>query len=555
VTRPRGPAVALLTVAALLAMAAPASAHARLLSSTPAGGSTVAEVPPEIVLEFNERIEASFGGVQVFDSAGNRIDSGEPQIGGSTVRVALGELPSPGDYTVVFRIISGDSHPVESRFAFSYRPPASSPEPSPAPSVIPPSPPAQGPQPIDIELQGAGTASTVGLWLSRLVNYISMTLVVGLLLAGLILLKQFPDAQRRALSLAGRVSLIWVLSCASLFVFGLSVAAALAVPEAVKGELPGRFAGTRFGQAVLVQGALALGTSVLALAAGKGRRKLAVLSAALAGLALFAPGSWGHAGTSKLLAIAIASDWAHLAAVTTWVGGLVVLATMVLPRSSTIEPAAPAQRFSKLAGVAVVVVLVSGAVNAAMRIDSPGQLLSTEWGKLVLVKLLLFAGIAFLGYRNRSRMLPALAADPDTARAGFRKLALVEIGIMLLSLSTATALASTIPADAEAASRIQSIATTFGPGQINLTVDPATVGENVMHLYFLDPAGQPLEVTEPSVSLAMPGTTLEARLFQAGPGHYTVLSQTIERAGTYSVAVTATVDGGRQTATGTVEIR
>jgi putative copper export protein len=381
-----------------------------------------------------------------------------------------------------------------------------------------------------------------------------MTLVVGLLLAGLVLLKQFPDDQRRALSLAGKASLIWVLSCAALFVFGLSVAAALAVPEAVKGELPARFAGTRFGQAVLAQGALALGTSVLALA-GKGRRKLAVLSAGLAGLALFAPGSWGHAGTSKLLAIAIASDWAHLAAVTTWVGGLVVLATMVLPRSSTIEPAAPAQRFSKLAGVAVVVVLVSGAVNAAMRIDSPGQLLSTEWGKLVLLKLLLFAGIAFLGYRNRSRMLPALAADPDTARAGFRKLALLEVGIMLLSLSTATALASTIPADAEAASRIQSIATTFGPGQINLTVDPAAVGENVMHLYFLDPAGQPLEVTEPSVSLAMPGTTLEARLFQAGPGHYTVLSQTIDRAGTYSVAVTATVDGGRQTATGTVEIR
>ena len=114
---------------------------------------------------------------------------------------------------------------------------------------------------------------------------------------------------------------------------------------------------------------------------------------------------------------------------------------------------------------------------------------------------------------------------------------------------TATALASSIPSDAEAAARIQTLVTPFGRGQINLTVDPAEVGENVMHLYFLDPpaaaGGRPTPrsawryrapPSKPSCSIPGRATTRSWRRPSSRPG-------------TYSVVVTASVEAA---ATGTV---
>lgn len=50
---------------------------------------------------------------------------------------------------------------------------------------------------------------------------------------------------------------------------------------------------------------------------------------------------------------------------------------------------------------------------------------------------------------------------------------------------------ASVPADAETAARIQSFATVFGDdGQLNVTVDPAQPGTNVVHVYFLDAAGR-----------------------------------------------------------------
>jgi copper transport protein len=552
------PLLALLFVVVL--NAAPAMAHARLVSSTPAGGATVTEAPREILLQFSERIETSFGGVQVFDPRGERIDTGEPAIAGTSVRTPIGQLPGPGSYTVVFRIISGDSHPVEARLAFAFEPPA------PSPSPIPGQSPAaggstspSGPTPLEIELEQAGPGSAAGLWAARIVNHLSMTLVVGLLLTAGFLIpggSGLSDHQRRPLSLVVVVGAIWAASCVALFVYGLSVAAALPLPTALRGELTSKFMDTRFGLASATQAALAVLAAATAMVASKtGNRRALLASLAIVAVAALAPGFWGHAGTSKLTPLAIARDWAHLLAVSSWVGGLAVLATFLLRPSEDIDISTSAQRFSRLAGTAIAVVFITGAVNAAMRIRTPGDLFSTSWGRLVLVKLALFAGIGALGWRNRNKMLPMIDRGVAGARKAFRKLAVFELGLMFLAIGTATALASTIPSDAEAAARIQSIATTFGPGQINLTVDPAKVGNNVVHLYFLDNRGRPLIVADPSLLLSSTTSNIEARLLQAGPGHYTVLSQRITRPGDYRVVVRANVVGQSQTATGSVTVR
>lgn len=565
----------------LAVLAGPAVAHARLISTDPPGGATVEQAPDHVALTFSERIETSFGGVQVFDPAGERVDAGDAQITDTRVQVPLAPLEAAGSHTVVFRVISGDGHPVESRFSFEYQPqtsplptptgsptpatdptPTAGPTPTPSPAETATAAPAPArpanptAAPADFDLEDAGTGTTVGLWTSRLVNYLALTAVVGLLLAAAVLLAAgggLSGRQRGVVRLAAVAGGLWALSAVALFVFGLSTVAARPLPDALSGDLPARFAATRFGYTTLAQGGVAVATTALALLARSRRGVLAALAAAALGG--FAPAWWGHAGTAPLPVMALASDWVHVLATTTWVGGLAALAVLLLGTAGTErEFATPAQRFSRIAGWAIAAVLVTGTVNSLLHIDAANQLWTTTWGRLVLAKVALFASIAWLGWRNRRRLLPRLTGEHLDARKAFRTLALAEVALMAAAFGVATGLASSIPADAEAAARIQSVVTAFGDGQINLTVDPATAGDNVMHLYFLGPTGQQRDVDDPTLTLTSDAATIEPVLLTAGTGHYTVLNERIDASGEYRVTVTATSDGERLTTTASITI-
>ena len=94
----------------------PASAHTKLLSSTPARDAKVTALN-EVTLVFSERVTRAQ--VQVRDAAGGRHQAGAAQVKGATVtqKVAAG-LPA-GAYTVDYRVVSADGHPVEESVPFS----------------------------------------------------------------------------------------------------------------------------------------------------------------------------------------------------------------------------------------------------------------------------------------------------------------------------------------------------------------------------------------------------------------------------------------------------
>lgn len=129
--------------------------------------------PGQVSLTFSKRVEASFAGVQVFDPAGQRAEAGESTVVDTQVTVPLQPLTVPGTYTVVFRIVSGDSHPVESQFTFVYAPPPP-PPPAPEPSAsaaasasaspsAEPSPQvAPAPPSIELETRGRAPRSACG---------------------------------------------------------------------------------------------------------------------------------------------------------------------------------------------------------------------------------------------------------------------------------------------------------------------------------------------------------------------------------------------------------
>lgn len=102
----------------LVAGAGPAEAHNILVRTSPVDGSTLARLPDVIVLTFNEPGQADGTVVAVTGPAGN-VSSGSAMLIDSDVRQAVGPGSPAGRYTVDWRVVSADGHPVSGAFTFT----------------------------------------------------------------------------------------------------------------------------------------------------------------------------------------------------------------------------------------------------------------------------------------------------------------------------------------------------------------------------------------------------------------------------------------------------
>lgn len=164
-------ALAAAPVAGLSLMAAPAAvAHDQLVSSTPADGGAVSTPLTSVELVFSNAIPGEFVQVAVTDAAGATFQDGAPQTVGDTVTQAVQQLPD-GAYTIAYRVVSSDGHPIEGAVAFTVAgvgPAAPSETPSEPPAETPssdtPSEAASTPaeQPSDETTPAAGSDSSSG---------------------------------------------------------------------------------------------------------------------------------------------------------------------------------------------------------------------------------------------------------------------------------------------------------------------------------------------------------------------------------------------------------
>ncbi|MFJ4028878.1 copper resistance protein CopC [Paenarthrobacter sp. NPDC089989] len=109
---------ALAFASAVLFGAAPASAHDVAESTTPANGATVAAVPASVSITFNNRPLAIGSGMTVTAGGENWADGAVEIIDNQAVQKLRPGAPA-GEYTVVWRVVSSDSHPIEGTFKFT----------------------------------------------------------------------------------------------------------------------------------------------------------------------------------------------------------------------------------------------------------------------------------------------------------------------------------------------------------------------------------------------------------------------------------------------------
>jgi methionine-rich copper-binding protein CopC len=114
----RAIAVLVLLVGSAALGAPAASAHAKLVSSSPANGSSSDVGPSRIVLTFDEAVTVT--SVRAQNDQGTFVAVGDPVVDGSSVSVTWPGGQQPGLYRVGYVVISDDGHPVEGTIIFTY---------------------------------------------------------------------------------------------------------------------------------------------------------------------------------------------------------------------------------------------------------------------------------------------------------------------------------------------------------------------------------------------------------------------------------------------------
>jgi copper transport protein len=488
-------------VVCLLGTASPASAHPVLTGADPAPGSIQQRPPSSLTLRFAGLIEPGRSSVTLAAA-----DTGRParlEVATSTGHLLQARLPrlAVGTYGVAYSVTGFDGHVVTSRFYFAYWPSG-----APAPAG----------------LGDLGRRSTRFSAASSLPRAVAMT--ASLPLSGLMLMAAvFLGRGRRkprglTATLAGLSLLVAVSDLAALALTGG----------------PGQIARSRYGLLIGLHAAIALWLLFLARFTERSR------SGAVAGAGLLVPlALTSHEfalSTHPLLSAAV--DFAHLVSAAVWVGGLCWLLLRLVDRDGA-SLLGEARRFSTLAGVAALVVVASGTSNAWSRIPSWVLLFGSGYGRVLLVKILLVAGVLGIALANR-RLARQRSMRPGSGRTlvgeGLTMAAVLAMAAVLVSMTPPPRI---VPAPA--APLLQSVV--LGDRAYSVLMFPALPGQNTVTIRPLD-AG---------TATGAPAEAPQTQLVSAGRGPRPVALQQTASGWTGSLELPRTAAALRLFAGGTLQ--
>ncbi len=371
-----------------LAFPAAAAAHATLDRTTPHFGKRLEHSPAAVRLLFDQSVKALPNAIDVFTAKG-RMVSGPSRSSGDkrTVSAPVSYL-SRGAYTVRWRVVSADGHVVSGVFTFGVR------------HRAPPATEAFG-------ASGPTTEEHIVRWL----YFLALALLGGGLGFRLLIARgELPAAaERRFYHLVGLGALAVIQIGILAFLLRAEDALQLPFVAFLYGDLSPLAGGTRSGTAFIAMTlGFALVSALVFLAWLTDRRVLLWPAFALtlgfaSGLSLSGH-SAADAGSSWLSQLA---DWAHLAAASLWVGGLVQLAFVVWPKAPDLRRAA-FLRFSKLATVLIAVLLSAGIYLSILRLPRLSDLWTVSYGQVLLVKLALVSLALLWGAAHHFLVRPAL---------------------------------------------------------------------------------------------------------------------------------------------------
>ncbi len=606
--------VALLAALWLVVVAPAAAAHADLTATEPAAGEVLERSPSEIVLRFSEGVDPIAGGIRLVRDNGEEVGRFDIEHNeGSVLRVELGQVLEPAAYVVAWRAVSADSHPIRGAFVFHVGPGSGSGLAADTSALVSRLLADQGGTP------GTGAVLAAGRWLS----FVGVLIVVGALLivlwgpvlGGPARWDGLIDAGRSVDPLdaedgAERVDggsdgdSWWRLRRLVVVAAGLGVAGSVLMIAAQAVSVSGNWrdvvdvrawwevASTRSGRwwvARLVLLVLALVGGGLA---GRGQAHPPTAHGAFFAGTRPRPARWwggwsslvgvgiaatavglalvtalgGHAVSGRWVALGVAATVVHLLALGFWMTGVVLLVSLWRGGSEA-QPLslAVARAFSPWALAVVVVVVATGAFNSVRQVGDVSLLTSTDYGTVLVVKVVLVAGLIGVAALSRRALHRAVVATPaDTApvngaartpgrsvpspglagsaaRGSLRRTVMFEALVFAGVLVASAVLVNIRPAYSERSGPTTG-SDTVGQRLVQVVLEPARAGSNALHVYLSSPGGaldraDPITVTATLAEADL--GPIDVEVFPAGPNHVTSPSVDLPLKGRWSFEVTA----------------
>lgn len=506
--------------------------HAVLLNSTPAAEASLDVSPKEIVFNFNENVGPIF--IKVLDRTGSEVGSpGEWRTDGNDVFMSLNdELPN-GTYIATYRVISADTHPVGGSVVFAVGEPIASMD--------------------DVAAAGGETSGwVVPVVINRFLQYGAMLLAAGSAL--FIIGMSIPASVAPSVYKVGRTAAI---VAAITYVLALGFGGA----EMMLGGAGAIFSAAAWSQALastLAPSALigVPGLLILIFAFGKGPEgKSTAMLLAGSAIAIASFLVTGHAATAPpvwLLATMVA---VHLFCASFWIAALYPLAKTAQV-AEVKEAGAVMTQFSQRAVWTVAALFLSGAVITWNQVESPTNMLTTDYGLRLAGKLTVFFVLLGLAAVNKMVLTPALEKADGAAPAKLRRMIKFEYGAMVLIIGAAVSLTLVTPPratmDMEGGMGGMAMGGGFqatvvkGKYTAEVSVDPAgTTASNMVMVSFKDDAGNPVEMVDVNIYWSLPAAGLEGidgRGEMIGPGMYHFMFDQLIIPGEWDARIDAFVD-------------
>ncbi len=448
--------VALFIVVVLLAIPSMASAHAELETSSPEAGSALAQLPEQIELVFSEPVDSTLLTLSLLASDGQELPLViEADSAGSQAALIAVPAPnltvSPGVYTVVWRVLSTvDGHITTGIVPFSV---------------------GTGERPAGAATDGADRPPwwhVLGRWI-ELAGWVTLAglSVFGAIHGRVVLREETRSYADRIIdrwrsgwllasgfAISGMIVSLWAQTVR---VSGVEVRA---LPSA--GNVAHVLGDSSYGLGWLTRLLLvAVAVALIGLAPGLRSRWqwMAIALLMIAGLGTFS--FTGHAAAEPRRLFAIGIDWVHFTSVSAWLGGLValIIAVWVLRHAHDVAPSRLGvelvSRHSKVALAAMAVIVVTGIVNSSFHVGGFQSLRNTDYGVTLLLKqgllvvVLAAAAVNLLILSPRMRAYIETDHRSETTRslAGFRAVAVFEVGVAAMILLASATLTLVKPAD------------------------------------------------------------------------------------------------------------
>ncbi|MBN8961957.1 MAG: CopD family protein [Rhizobiales bacterium] len=463
-----------------------AFAHASLIGSDPPDGALVMHAPATVTLTFNEPVSPLT--IRMVDASGTATAITDIRRDGAQIILTPPLISGEGARVVSWRVMSADGHPVGGSLTYWI---------------------GQRGNVAALTVRSDDKVLRGAIWLARIVIYLGLFVGAGGAFFTAWIGPHDTAAMRRigvGVSVAGLVAL--VLSV------GLQGLDALGLPLPALSNEDAWMIGARgsFGHAVGFAAAALLLALLSFCFLSPPRRTMALLALIGTGLALAAT---GHAASAQPTFLTKPAVFLHGVSLAFWLGALLPLAFAM--RDPSVQAAGILVRFSRTIPFAVAALLVSGVLLATVQLERLDALWTTDYGRVLAIKLALVAPLLLLALWNRLWLTPRTGHD-RRARRLMRRSIVVELALVVAILGVVGLWRFTSPPRALVAVNDDFFTHVHAErAMADVTLSPGHAGPIRITIQLRTPDERLLDAKGLSVTLSNPAAGIEPSTAEAQP--------------------------------------